>query len=133
MEELQKLIEEYGEYNSNVNRFKKLAEPLNKKIKTIMGQQNLDKFESDNFVATYTLRKKEEVDEDKLITLLYSEVGDEAKDLGIIKTKEYIDTDALERAIYKGDLDTGVVAKMANCKTVKRTPTLTITAIKEEK
>lgn len=135
MEELSKLIEEYGVYKVQEAEVKKEVDCRNKKIKTIMGQNNIDEYSSDNYTAFYTLRKsKDSLDEDKLLALFDElKLADSMKALGVIKTREYIDSEALESAMYKGDISDELKVKMQSCRVVKRTPTLTIKAKKEDK
>lgn len=91
-----------------------------------MGENNLDTLEGTSFIASYTLRKKEDIDENKLLDLFHNEMSETALQLGIIKTKEYIDMDVVEKEIYSGNIDKELQQKMATCKIIKRTPTLTI-------
>ena len=67
-------------------------------------------------------RKTETFIEDKLIDFLKANgVADK-----IVKTKEYVDFDALESAIYHEVIPTDVVKEMASCKDVKVTKVLRI-------
>lgn len=129
--ELANYIDEYGKYKQEEKRIKANLDHYNKLIKTKMGEDNLDEFEGTDYIASYTLRKQESLDLDGVLSILLNYCEDTARDLGIIKTKDYIDTDALEKAIYKNELDKDVLIEMNTCKQIKRTPTLTIKEIKK--
>ena len=51
----------------------------------------------------------------------------------IIRTKEYIDMDALESAIYHGDISNDVVKTFSSCKDITETQVLNISKRKEKK
>lgn len=124
--DIKEKVNQYGKLKEQESALKKDVDKLNKEIKTYMGENELDTLEADDFVASYTLRRKEDFNEDKLIDLFKEELKDYAYEMGIIKTKEYIDMDAVEKAAYNGNIDEELLGKMGGCKTVKHTPTLTI-------
>lgn len=126
MEEIRKKIDEYGKLKQEESQLKKRTDKLNTEIKTYMGHHDLDKFEAEDFIANYTLRKKDDFDDDKLIALFKESLKDMAYQLGIIKTREIIDMDAIEKAAYDGILDEEVLLSMDTCKITKHTPYLTI-------
>ena len=55
------------------------------------------------------------------------------RDLDIIKSKEYVDMDALESAIYKGLIPTDVLMKMDSCRETTDICTLRVTKAKKKK
>ena len=120
MPSLKELVKSYGEMKQIVDGYKKPIEEANKEIKSIMSERGLSNFESGGFKAKYSVSVSEDFD-----TL---EPG-ELKQLGIIKTKEYVDMEVLENAIYNGIIP---ASKLQSCKTRKETPRLTITKIKEK-
>lgn len=126
--ELAKLIDEFGEFKQSEKVYKK----HNDTIKTLMGENNLSEFTTEKFKASYTLEKRESMNMEMLLELLKAELGDYATELGVIKTREYIDEDALENALYHENIDSEVLLKMDKCKEVKRIPKLRITKIKKK-
>ena len=52
--------------------------------------------------------------------------------IGIVKTREYIDEDALESAIYNGLIPDDVMDKIKECMTVKEVETIRLTTKKEK-
>ena len=79
-------------------------------------------------IAKLSKRETESMNEAKLIELLKSE-----NLTSTIKTKEYVDMDMLEKAIYAGDIPQDVLLKMESCKEVKTTVTLSVKKKKEKK
>lgn len=130
MPSLKELVKSYGEMKQIVDDYKKPIEEANKEIKSIMSERGLSNFESGGFKAKYSVSVSEDFDETKLIDVIKDtlEPG-ELKQLGIIKTKEYVDMEVLENAIYNGIIP---ASKLQSCKTRKETPRLTITKIKEK-
>ena len=75
------------------------------------------------------------MNEDKLLELFTSNKNTYEKcvQLGIIKTREYVDDKELENAIYRQELSKKLVLEMDKCKDVKKTPYLTVKKKKEKK
>jgi len=119
---LGEIIESYIYNKKQENHFKSLASSENTQIKSIMEEMNISKFETNSGSAIISERKTETFIEDKLIEFLKSNgVADR-----IVKTKEYVDFDALESAIYHETIPADVVKEMASCKDVKVTTVLRI-------
>lgn len=122
-EKLIELIPIYKHNKSEADNYKKLADKYCSQIKDIMLNDCMSEFVFDNIKATCTKSYREEFIEEALIQKL--------KDLGVngvIKTKEYVDMDALENAIYNGDVS---AAELASCQTRKEVVTLRVTTIKK--
>ena len=64
--------------------------------------------------------------------MLLEILGGDARAIGIIKTKEYVDFDALEKAIYNGLLPGETLLEMDKAREVKEVVTLRVTKIKKE-
>ena len=120
--DLKEIVESYI-YNKDKEAFyKKQASSENTQIKAIMEDLNIDKFDADTGSAIISERTSEDFIEYKLIDFLKKNgVAD-----GIIKTKEYVDFDALESAIYHETIPTEIVREMASCKEVKVTKVLRV-------
>ena len=119
---LTNLVNDYIFNKDREKEFKDLASAQNTEIKVIMNEMKLDKFETDNGKVTLSERKSEDFIEDKLITFL----KDRNLSDGIVKTKEYVDFDALESAIYHEKISGDNLKDMAECKEVKVTQVLRI-------
>ena len=128
--ELSKIISSYITNKDLEKEYKDLASTENTRIKTIMEELDISECEDaeGNNVAKVTEQKKETFIEERLIQFLKD--NGYAKD--IVKTKEYVDMDALESAIYHERIPASVVAEMADCKETKITKVLRISKKKGE-
>lgn len=127
METLESLIERYALNKNELDAYKKLCDKDNSEIKRMMLDDGLDTFTSKNYSASISKAKRETFDEDKLIDVL------KASNLkSVICTKEYVDMDALESAIYNGKVPSDVLIKMNDCKNVKEVITLRVSKKKGE-
>lgn len=126
--QLNELVSKYGVLNDESKEQKKVCDAFNKEIKDIMSNENLDDWETDDYIANYSVRKSEIVDEDRLFLVLKDEwiKRNGSMQCPFIKTIEVIDDKALENAMYKGELDEDMLTKIKECSTPKLTPTLTV-------
>lgn len=117
--ELKELVRLFYEDKQQLENYKKSTEEYNKSIKDIMNELDLTEFESDDLIAKIGVQNRESFNEEKLIEKLKS-----LNINGVIKTKEYVDMDALENAIYNELLD---ASELTPCKEVKVVTTLKVT------
>lgn len=124
----------YQEAKNEEKVCKEKASNLNTEIKDYM-MQNLfaDEngkrlFEGSTYSATLTVTEKESLDEDKAIEILKDKLSDEdfAK---CVKTKQYIDDDALEKIVYSSGFD---MQELNSC-VVKSKQTYTLRVSKRKK
>ena len=125
---LNTLIPVYYDDKQNLDFYKKQCDAGNAKIKELMAEQKITDFEVDGITAKYIIQKKESMDEDKLLILL-KERGYE----NVIRTKEYVDMDALEDALYHDTIDKDTIVEMDKCKSVKEVIQLRVSKKKEKK
>lgn len=123
---LDSLIPQYAENKSKQDEIKKLCDKENAEIKSIMQNFALPKYVAGEYKATYTIQKRESVNEEMLLDILKRHGECES----IIKTKEYIDFDALERAIYNNLIPEDVLHQMDAATTIKEVPTLKVSKVK---
>lgn len=97
-------IDIYKSYKDSESKFKKLGSKLNDEIKETMKSMGVDEFSSDSYVATVKYSRKETLDEEKAIDVLRKTLSEEQLKT-VIRTKEYIDDDSLEKLVYNGDFD----------------------------
>ena len=97
-------IDIYKSYKDSESKFKKLGSKLNDEIKETMSSMGVDEFSSDSYVATVKYSRKETLDEEKAIEVLRKNLLEEQLKT-VIRTKEYIDDDSLEKLVYNGDFD----------------------------
>ena len=125
--DLSKTIDEYKESKDKENSLKKINNELSENIKSYMHEHNMTTADTDNYTATLSRKDSESLNEDLAIEIIKENLGG-ALLASVIKTKEYIDEDALEKLVYNGDFD---VNKLAKAKSVKPTFTLRVTKKKE--
>lgn len=119
---LTELVNSYAELNLDIKEKKKLADEQNAEIKELMRKLDITSFDGDEYTAVYSVRKKESFDEQPMIEWM------KQKKVApwVIKTKEYIDMDELENAIYGGRIDVSELDHMNTFKKIDETPALTI-------
>lgn len=98
-------ISTYYEVNNQVKSLKKSMDVLNKNIKEQLMQENLDHVEVGGYSAKITTVSSVSFDPDILLALV-KEIGRE----DLIKTREYVDVDDIERLVYTGELNAKDVA-----------------------
>ena len=126
--DLSTAIDKYKESKDKENALKKANNELNETIKTYMNKHNMTSANSDNWTATLSCKKEESLNEDLAIEIIKENLGG-ALLSSVIKQKEYIDEDALEKLVYNGDFD---INKLAKAKMVKETYTLRIGKKKDD-
>ena len=100
MDDLRTLVNRYHEVDSKLKSLEKIKKPLNSEIKTLMLEQNLSKFESEDAVAVYKSYEKTSINPDMLLRQLKEQGITEA-----IITTEVADVGKVEELISKGKLD----------------------------
>lgn len=107
--DLSTLIDTYKASKDNENEYKKLSKDLGAQIKNEFSSRKIDKFASDKYIATVSITQKESINQDRAIIILKDNLSDDQLDQ-VIKTKEYIDEDALEKLIYNGEVQADLLA-----------------------
>ena len=120
--DIKSIIDEYKAFKDIENKAKKDASPLAEQIKEYALKNGLDKIKSDNWQANVTVTPKQDFNELQAIEIIKKNLGGELL-ASVIKTKEYIDEDALEKAIYNGDIDAKLLAPC----TIEKEPTVKLT------
>ena len=126
-QKLDTLIPQYAENKNMLDDYKKICDKENKQIKELMTD---DTYEAGGYKATKSVQTRESLNEDRLLAIASQHRV--FRDIGIIKTKEYVDMEALESAIYKGMLDKEALMEIDKCRESKEVVTLRISKIKEK-
>ena len=126
--DLSMAIDNYKESKDKENALKKANNELNETIKTYMQEHDMTSANSENWTATLSCTKKESLNEDLAIEIIKENLGG-ALLSSVIKQKEYIDEDALEKLVYNGDFD---INKLEKAKMVKETYTLRVGKKKDD-
>jgi len=126
---LKKVIDQYLVENTQKQLLEKELKSKNAFIKSKLGELDTDIFETESNKAVITYQNRTSMDDDKCIEILRENCKE--KDLkSIIKTKEYVDYDALESFIYNGGID---AVKLEPAQIIKVVTTLTVKPLKKEK
>ena len=130
LEKLNELVPRYGDEKTEMDRYKKLCDADNAEIKSIMSDLALQHYTAGKYKVTRSVQERESVDEDLLLNLL--KPFPEVQVHNIIKTKEYIDFDALEAALYKDALPKDVLLAIDKARTIKLVTTLKVSKVKKK-
>lgn len=125
--DLSKIIDEYKESKDKENALKKVNNALSENIKGYMYEHDMNSADSEKYTATLTKTDKEFLNEDLAIAIIKENL-EGALLKSVIKQKEYIDEDALEKLVYNGDFD---ISKLEKAKITKTSYTLRVTRRKE--
>ena len=129
-EELKELINAYGLNKQELDDYKAICDNENKQIKDIMNEAGLKVYETDKYKASYIVSERTSMDEVALLKVIHS--NNIPNSLGIIKTREYIDEDALESAIYNKEIPDDVMKQISDCMIKKEVISLKLTKAKGE-
>lgn len=125
--DLSKIIDEYKESKDKENALKKVNNELNENIKSYMYEHDMSSADSEKYTATLTKTDEESLNEDLAIELIQENLEGALLNT-VIKTKEYIDEDALEKLVFNGQFD---ISKLEKAKITKTSYTLRVTRRKE--
>ena len=114
---LEQMIDDYKEGKDKENALKKSNNALKENIKSYMQEHNLNNASSDKYTVSLSVTNKESLNEDLAIEIIKSKLGGPLL-ATVIKQKEYIDEDALEKLIYNGDFDPNDLVKAKITKTI---------------
>ena len=125
--DINKIIDLYKESKDKENALKKSNTEMGNNIKSYFQTNGIDRVDTDKYTATVTTSTSESLNEELAIEIIKENLGGAMLNT-VIKTKEYIDEDALEKLVYNGDFD---IAKLAKAKIIKTTSTLRVGKKKE--
>ena len=128
LEKLDKLVPQYAQTKQQADTYKKQSDKENAEIKSIMTSLALQHYEAGGYKVIRSVQKRESINEEQLI-----EIAHKYNIPDVIKTKEYIDFDALEKAIYDGNISQDVLLEMDKAKDVKHVVQLRISKLEEKK
>lgn len=95
------IIDSYGKNKDKEKGLKKYIDKESKLIKEYFSKNNLESFESEKYTAIVSNTTKTSLNDDLAIEILKANLKPEELKT-VIKTKEYIDEDALEKLSYSG-------------------------------
>lgn len=124
---LEQLIPLYGQENEKLKTLDKEVKEYNGNIKKLMKAAGTKEICSEGWKASLSEANRETMNEERLLEIAHNHNLDK-----IIKTKEYIDYDALESEIYNFRIPEEVLLEIGSCKEVKVVETLRVTQLKEK-
>lgn len=130
IEKLDELIPQYAENKAVKDRYEKLCEADNSEIKRVMGDYALFHYQAGDYTASRSVSERESFNEEMLLDIVRAF---DTPELGIIKTKEYIDYDALEAAIYNDRLGKDELLNIQKAKETKFVITLRVSKKRKKK
>ena len=119
---ISEIIDKYKRDKDMENHLKKLNTENGTKIKEYFDKHGISSLDTDTCTATVSTSKSESLNDDLAIEIIKEHLGG-ALLASVVKKKEYIDEDALEKLVYNGDFDISLLEK---AKIVKVTKTLRI-------
>ena len=123
-EQLNELIPQYAFNKGEMDSYKKLCDKDNAAIKALMQEDNLNEYNTETHTAKISVQNRQTMNEDKLLDIV--------KDMDrfdLIQTKEYVDMDLLEKAIYNGEIK---AEELESCMSTKEVVTLKVSVRKEK-
>lgn len=127
--DLSKAIDLYKENKDLENKLKKTNTEAGNIIKNYFLEKGITSASGEKYTATVTTTTKSTLNEELAIEIIKENLGG-ALLRSVIKKKEYIDEDALEKLVYNGDFD---ITKLEKAKIDTTTQTLRIAKKKEDK
>lgn len=115
--ELKNLVDSYGESKKEENAIVKRNNEINVQIKQLFLDNDISSFETDSFIATVSETEKQSLNNELALGILKKELG-ENELTRVVKTKEYIDEDALEKLVFNEQFDISKLEKAVDKKIV---------------
>ena len=125
---LDELIPIYARNKIELDSYTQLCKEENESIKKQMLELGTDVYNTGGYTAKRTVSHRESLNEEKLMAVILK-YG--IKD--VIKTKEYVDMDALENYLYHNTMSDSLAADLESCKSKTEVVTLRVTKMKEPK
>lgn len=128
---LEAKLPELGEVKAKKKYYEEMEKPLVSDVKGLLSQLGKNKFEFGNWKCSVSETQNQTLNEERAIEILKEELASEPEMLAaLVKTKEVLDQDELERQIYK---DKNLGAMLATAIDVgKPTVTLRVTKVKQK-
>lgn len=115
--ELKNLVDSYGESKKEENAIVKRNKERNEQIKQLFLDNDISSFETDSFIAAVSQTEKQSLNNELALCILKEELPFPEL-TSVVKTKEYIDEDALEKLVFNGQFDISKLEKAVDKKIV---------------
>lgn len=120
MHKLDELVAEYGKRDAEIKTLKKITDAEKEQIKELLVQEKEDSWTSGGYTVQRVVSERETLNEERLLPILKDDwiKLHGSMECPYIKTKEYVDMDALETALYEGTIPQSTLAEMEKCREV---------------
>ena len=127
MEKLDELVPQYALNKGEYDSYKAIVDEEKEQIKDLLLHIGEKKYTAGGYTVTRSVSVKETWDEDKLL-----EVAKKHK-IPVIKTKQYVDMQALEDYLYDHELSPEGAVDLGKCRTQKETVALRLSKANQKK
>ena len=125
---LDELIPQYAFNKGELDSYTKLCKEENERIKAQLVELGEDEYSAGGYTVKRIVAVKESMNEAKLLEVLRQNGIDAA-----IKTKEYVDMDALEAYLYNNAPSAELARQLEGCRTTSETVQLRLSKAKTRK
>ena len=128
------LVARYGKTDAEIKALKKTNDADKETIKEYLADTESGKWTSGGYTVQRIESTTETMNEEKLLSVIknYWATTHGSQECAFIKTREYIDMEALESAIYANELPNELLLEMNACRESKTTVALRCTKAKEK-
>ena len=127
-ESLEELIPRYALNKNELDSYTKICKEENEQIKAALVAIGENEYSAGGYTVKRIVAVKESMNEAKLLEVLRQNGITDA-----IKTKEYVDMDALEAYLYNNTPDADLARQLEGCRTTSETVQLRLSRAKEKK
>lgn len=127
-EYLEELIPQYALNKSELDSYTKICKEENEQIKAALVELGEDEYSAGGYTVKRIVATKESMNEAKLIEVLRQNGITDA-----IKTKEYVDMNALEAYLYNNEPSADLARQLESCRTTTETVQLRLSKAKVKK
>ena len=127
MEKLDELVPQYALNKGEYDSYKEIVDKEKEQIKDLLLHIGEKKHTAGGYTVTRSVSVKETWDEDKLL-----EVAKKHK-IPVIKTKQYVDMQALEDYLYDHELSPEGAVDLGKCRTKRENVALRLSKAKQRK
>ena len=129
---LEDLVPSYAVNKAELDSYEKICESENAQIKSQMLDKGITAYSAGGYTAKYITSERTSMNEDKLLAII------KKHNIAVaIKTREYVDMDALENYLYhldeEDEITKNILKDIDTCRDVKEVVTLRISIDKGEK
>lgn len=125
---LEELIPQYAANKSELDSYTKICKTENEQIKAKLVELGENEYSVGGYTVKRIVAVKESMNEAKLIEVLRQNGIDAA-----IKTREYVDMDALEAYLYNNTPSVDLARQLESCRTTSETVQLRLSKTKIKK